>query len=1091
MVKTGTLTVDDLEFHVIWYFDGSNERIDVTLDMDGYSPVNTENCYASYLTGAIPMIYGHRGVIQSLQRIKNEASTLLVAEQKDVSVENGTILFNIVKESPNGDTRFHKVLVNGKVSKEHYATPDGALNITNISNALYNHKDKPVNYSMYQSMQVFRNTGNGHKHSAKNFYSADELLAMYPQVAHVLDNDYVVIESYDEAVKRLKIWETSKEQLKSFDIESTDTDWGPTSQCRITGVFLGFGTSWSTYFPFRQDNFDYNLPIEFLRVIFDTINNQPKYPEVILLSHNVKFELEGFYQEFREIVRYDIDTYLLSVLVNPVIRKNTHTLKALAANVDKKFYLSLTDIFIGKVQFNVLTPDIVKLYGCPDATSPAKIYPYLMSQIPKDEYFVVQLEMKLPVIKMMNEFYGMRLDQYLLDSNLRTVESDVEKLETIFKNMHRTTKNINSADVMRDILYNQLRAPVEVYTDKGLPSTAKMAISSIVRKGAKLKAEMDRRQEEISKLTDSDVTDQKIDRPEIADIVSSDGKTVLVKGADMKNNMYPSLVIYQKLKLLQRDLVSHRRLKSKSVAGFFKFYINQSGAGSNRQTSDAHQFNDKMKECAKADSIHHDLVSCDWKQVELRILAGMAKQEDLIELERNPDVDIHRAIASIIRKKPMYLISEEERKSDKSVNFGVVYMMSEYGLANRDFGPGYTKSQLLEERKKIMDFYNGLPNIKEFVHGNESKIRTQGKIKTLFNYYRYFPEVFDADATEKSLKRIVRQGNNTPVQGTGAQMLKIVECNIWEYIVKRGWHKEKDYDGLMLPMVRMILPIHDEILLSYDKSIPKEEIVKMFKECMELEIDGMPPFFAAPSFADNWDQAHSSRFELDLGLRDQVVAEYLKGNYMLTGHDYLQVLDDYRNGVIKDYMNGLIEKYKTVDEVAKHVTHDNLTHVLIEAEIPDSKERKALTHEERIHESVVRYMNNYVPDSTAIEIEEEPEEKMSIEELTEEVAYQIDAYGDIIETAHEEDEYFAGSPYDFDGEEDCEECRVLYAQKECIVDFTGYGEEEFQKFVSLCKPDGYYNVIVVQNGKMVQTQLYIDWVLDDIEQIFMEGTING
>lgn len=1072
MVKTGTLTTEEYELHVVWYLDGSNERIDVMFDITNYNPVNTEDCYSSFITGAVPMIYGHRSAIQVLQRIKREASTLLVAEKQDVTVEDGTILFNIVKESPNGDTRFHKVLTNGKLSEEHYSTPEGSLDITNISNALYNHKDKPVNYAMYQQMQVFRNTG-GKKHVTKNYYSADELLTMYPQVAHVLDNDYVVIESYDEAVKRLKIWETSKEQLKSFDIESTDTDWGPTSQCRITGVFLGFGESWSTYFPFRQDNFDYNLPLEFLQKIFDAINNQPKYPEVILLAHNVKFEIEGFYQEFRDFVRFDIDTYQLSVLVDPMVRKGTHTLKALAAKVDNKFYLSLTDIFIGKVQFNVLTPDIVKLYGCPDATSPAKIYHYLLSQIPKDEYFVLQLEMKMPVIKAMNEFYGMRLNQDLLDNLLHDVDTDVEKLTSIFKTMHRTTKNINSADVMRDILYNQLRASVEVYTDKGQPSVSKQAISSIVRKGAKMNVNRD---------------------ANLEDLISVDGKTVLVKGDDMNKNAYPSLVIYQKLKLLQRDQVSLRRLKSKSVSGFFKFYINQSGAGSNRQTSDAHQFNDKMKGCALSDSPHHGLVSCDWKQVELRILAGMSHQEDLIELEKDPNVDIHRAILSIIKKKPMYMISEEERKAGKSVNFGVVYMMSEYGLANRDFGPGYTKAQLAEERQKITDFYNGLPNVKAFVGENENKIRKDGKIKTLFNYYRYFPEVFDPDVTEKQLKKIVRQGNNTPVQGTGAQMLKIVECNIWEYIKKRGWHKEKNYDGLMLPMVRMILPIHDEILLSYDLSIPKEEIATMFKECMELEIDGMPPFFAAPSFAENWDAAHSATYELDLGLRDKVVSEYKKGNLLLEGHDYLKVITEYRNGVIKDYMDGLIVKYKTIDEVTKHVTDDNLTHVLIETEIPDSKERKALTHVERIHESVRRYMENYVPDVNSkadADTADIKEDKMSIEEWAENVAVEIDAYGDIIDNNEDnDDEYYVESDIPLE-EEDTECCRVLYAQKECIVDFTGYGEDEFNKFVSLCKPDGYYNVIIMKGNKMAQTQLNIDWIPDDIESIFTEVVNNG
>ena len=82
----------------------------------------------------------------------------------------------------------------------------------------------------------------------------------------------MVVRSYEEAEERLKIWIESKEQLKSVDIESLHEVWGMYSDNRITGVFLGFGETWSTYFPFRQENFKYNLPIEFLHIPFLSIS---------------------------------------------------------------------------------------------------------------------------------------------------------------------------------------------------------------------------------------------------------------------------------------------------------------------------------------------------------------------------------------------------------------------------------------------------------------------------------------------------------------------------------------------------------------------------------------------------------------------------------------------------------------------------------------------------------------------------------------------------------------------------------------------------------------------------------------------------
>ena len=772
------------------------------------------------------------------------------------------------------------------------------------------------------------------------------------------------------------------------------------------------------------------------------------------------------------MLRCDVDTYLLAVLVDPVVKKGTHTLKALTAKVDNHFYLTLEQIFIGKVMFNVLPPDIVKLYGCPDATSPAKIYKYLMNKLPKDEYYVMQLEMQLPKIKALQEFYGIHMDQERLQKLIADEEYKVNLLMNLFQKIHKTSRNINSNDVLTDILYNKLRCPVEVWTSKGKPATSKVAIDRIIDTGYKSVKE---------------------DDPIPADILDRNGK-VIIDGKTLASNKYPSLLIYQQYKSCVKELGALRRLESHSRDGFFKFYINQSGAGSNRQTSDAHQFSDTMKSCAIADSPYHQLVSCDWKQVELRILAGLADQRDLMELEKDPNVDIHRAILSIIQGKPMYMISEEDRKKGKSVNFGVVYMMSEYGLARRDYGPAYTRENLNEERKKIMDFFNGLPKIKNLLKGNEDFLRHNGYIKTAFNYYRYFPELLDPTTDPKLVSRMIRSGNNTPVQGTGAQMLKIVETSVFKYIKDRGWDKEKDYDGRKLPMVRMILPIHDEILLSYDKSIPMEEIITMFKECMELDIKGMPPFFAAPAFINNWYDGKDAAYEVDIPFRDKIVEEYKKGNYLLTGKDYLQTLTDYRNNEIKDYMDKLISQYKTVDEVAKHVTDDSLTHTLIETMIK-KKDRKKLTHVERIHEAVKRYFDqlNSKGELPNVVVEDDPKVNPNVMDLdTWSTSYaHIDENGDLIIEESEDGE----------SEEETEvpellpiedrvvsPVSVIYLMNECLIDLTNMDFNTTAEMINqgvqkLCTSSGYYNVVYVIGKRTLRTQFKIDYIPDKVEAV--------
>lgn len=1077
MQGTGKVTLKSSDsnrsYYVVWNSSpGSFERIDVFSNPSDYNSIDTSSCDASYIRSNSEKIYGSQDLIKSILRIKHESSIMHTSEKTSVDTTNGKLRLVRFKELPDLGLFYKVVLEKAKIIEEYYETPAGTIHITEIDSN-NNTVVTPINISNYSEYGSASIT----KKSSGDFYSYEDLLRMYPQVKHVLEEDYVVARSLEEAEERLQQWIESKEQLKSVDIESLHEKWGIFSDNKITGVFLGFGEHWSTYFPFRQDNFKYNLPMEFLRKIFDAVNNQPPYPEVIILSHNAKFELEGFYQEFREWLRVDVDTYLYAVIANPNVTKGSHTLKTLASEVDSRFYLELKHIFIGKIMFNVLTEDIVLLYGCPDATSPAKVYKNLIKKIPADEHFVCRLEMDILRVKCLNEFYGMRMDLERINRLIDEEEFKINLLGDQFRRIHKTSKNINSYPVLKEILYDKLRCPVLVTTDKGLPATSKVAIKTIVDSGVKREYDKD-----------------KMPKP-----ILDKNKEVLISSEELAGNKYPSLIIYQKYKKCLKELGALRRLRNKSIRDRFMFYINQAGAGSNRQTSDAHQFSSTMKSCSLADSKYHGQVSCDWKQVELRVLAWMAEQKDLIELECDPAVDIHRAILSIIQKKPMWMISEEDRQAGKGVNFGVVYMMSEYGLAARDFGPGYTKEELNIERKKIYDFFNGLPLIKLFLANNELNLKRNGYIKTKFNYYRYFPELLDPTYPEKLKKTLIRSGNNTPVQGTAAQMLKMVEKNVQEYIERKGWDKEKNYDGVWLPMVRMILPIHDEILLSYDLSIPKEEICLMFKECMELDFEGAPPFFAAPAFIDNWYQGKDPAYEVDIEFRDKVVEEYKKGNYLLTGKDYLKTLNEFRTNEISNYMNSLISKYKTPEEVAKHVNDDNLTHTLIETMIK-KEERKKLSHIERIERATQNYFDSLEKKGkldVVLHEEDEKEEDDSFMDLDVwvDTYSHIDQNGDlIIEDEEEWNEESNSIVHELGPIETrvMNKPHVLYLMQEAWVDLTGLdiettGEEIYQGLRKLHDPNEFYEVVLVIGKNTFRTGIKVGYISEEIEKLFKKG----
>ena len=1077
MLKSGILKVKDMTYSVVQYDGAGFLRFDIFTNMEDYGIYNTERCNASYYKERVVRLLGENKLIKLYKTIINAPSIINAVPKREVTFEDGKPIIVVTKEDSSIDAKHVMKLVGVKVVYEYFQTKEGSIEFTAIEQTKYTTL-VPYNIDDYETLGFEDKVQVKKKPIGRNYKTAEELLREFPALNHINDgsNDYVVAQSYEEAVDRLNIWINSKEQLKSVDIESYHTLWGIGSDNRITGVFLGFGEKWSTYFPFRQENFPYNLPLEFLRQIVDGVNNQPPAPEVLILSHNSKFEIEGFYQEFTDWIRIDVDTWLLAILVNPIVKSGTHTLKAIAAKVDGNFYVDLKHIFYGKVEFNVLPPDVVRLYGCPDATSPAKIFPYLMKKLPADERYIMSLEMKLPYVKASMEFYGLRLKQDKLDAYIQEQEEAIEILSTEFKRIFHTSKNINSTDVLRDIMYNKLRLPVEVTTDKGLPAVSRAARKSAIDKGT---------------IRDYDKTN--MPKP----ITDKSGK-VLIKSEELASNKYYSLVIYEAYKKAVKELGALRRLKKKSLMDRFRFYINQLGAGSSRETSDAQQFSDIMKSLAVADSEHHGMLSSDWSQVELRIFAWVADEKPLLKLCHEPGVDLHRAILSLILGKEIWDISEEERKNGKAVNFGAVYLISEYGLVRMKVGPKYTKAELIVARDELTTFFNTFPMINKLIAETRNRLLTKYNVKTLFNYYRYFPELADPTLPKRVRESMIRAGTNTPIQGTGAGMIKIAQIKCWNYIRDKGWDKPKMYDGIPLPQVRIMLSIHDELLVSYDKEIPKEEIIHMMKECMELEWEGAPPFFACPAFINNWADGKNPAFEIGTELRDKIDAEFLKGNYLLrdSGKEYLDYLTEYRKQEVESYMQELKAKYKTVDAIAENVKHPSLTHTLIEAMLPEKSDRKHLSHRERIKESVRKWMYGQEATVTAEykEVEEEkPSEELIALEDWESAYITFDDNGDVVYEAKEgyEDEEEAHSSKDDLGlsEENLKPVRLFYIGLDCVVDFTGLNIKEegqwcYEKLLKLCDNDGGYNLKIMQGNKMRDTRAKIPYVPNKINEIF-------
>ena len=204
-------------------------------------------------------------------------------------------------------------------------------------------------------------------------------------------------------------------------------------------------------------------------------------------------------------------------------------------------------------------------------------------------------------------------------------------------------------------------------------------------------------------------------------------------------------------------------------------------------------------------------IDADYSQIELRVLAHMSSDENMIYAFKHGE-DIHKQVASKILNISIDEVTKEQRSSAKAVNFGIVYGISDYGLANQI---GVSNKQAKEYISQYLEKYSG---IKHFMDNIVDSAKSKGYVETLFGRRRYIPEI-------KSNNYMVRQfGNraamNTPIQGTAADIMKIAMINVYNKI------KEEKIDA------KIVLQIHDELLIEVNNK-DKEKAKQILKECME------------------------------------------------------------------------------------------------------------------------------------------------------------------------------------------------------------------------------------------------------------------
>jgi DNA polymerase-1 len=247
---------------------------------------------------------------------------------------------------------------------------------------------------------------------------------------------------------------------------------------------------------------------------------------------------------------------------------------------------------------------------------------------------------------------------------------------------------------------------------------------------------------------------------------------------------------------------------------------------------------DKGREVRKAFIARNEdyvLLSADYSQIELRIVASIANEQNMIDAFRQ-GIDIHSATAAKVYGVSVADVTSEQRRNAKAVNFGIIYGQSAFGLSQSLGIPRKEAGAIIEE------YFKQYPSIKQYMNDTIQFAKENGFVQTLMGRRRYLRDINSANFTVRGFAE--RNAINAPIQGSAADMIKVAMIRIHQRMKKEASFKSK-----------MILQVHDELLFDVHKS-EIELMKKLVKEEMEKAMPLNVPVIAEAGTGENWLEAH-------------------------------------------------------------------------------------------------------------------------------------------------------------------------------------------------------------------------------------------
>lgn len=576
-----------------------------------------------------------------------------------------------------------------------------------------------------------------------------------------------------------------KQTSVCFDTETTSLN---PLEAQLVGIAFSWEPGKGFYIPFPEEMEEAQKIIDQLRPFFESDNIEK-------IGQNLKYDIKVLDKYKVKVKGKCFDTMLAHYLINPDMRHNMDVLAETYLNYTP---ISITEL-IGKKGKNQMSMREVPLdqqteYAVEDADVTFQLAQHFRPELKEAKTEDLFNDIEIPLLHVLAdmELEGIRLDTDFLQSLSKDLENDIKDLEAkIYKDAGEEF-NIGSPKQLGEILFDKMKlVDKPKKTKTGQYSTAEDVLSYLAKDHEIIQHVLDYRGLSKLKSTYIDALPEQVE-PTTGRVHTDYMQTVAATGRLSSNN--PNL----------------QNIPIRTERG--------------RQVRKA--FVPRNEE--------YSLLAADYSQIELRIIAALSQETTMIEAFKNGE-DIHASTASKVFNIPLEEVTREQRSNAKTVNFGIIYGVSAFGLSNQtDLSRG--------EAKDLIDtYYKTYPKLRNYISEQIDFAREHGYVQTVLGRRRYLKDINGSNAVVRGAAE--RNAVNAPIQGSAADIIKIAMINIHRKL-EEGNYKTK-----------MLLQVHDELV--FDVYKPElEELKTMIKTEMESAYTLSVPLDVELGVGDNWLQAH-------------------------------------------------------------------------------------------------------------------------------------------------------------------------------------------------------------------------------------------